>query len=220
VLATLLFILPFGFVGSLSPMMFTEQTLILTTKHGRRDATAYAIGAIFTLLIFTSVLVIFGRAIQLPDNTSLSAGLDLLIGVVMLLAAVLIHRSPDQLTSRSKGRKVPPDLGILGGLGFGVFSMVTNFKALALMVPAAKAIATTGGLLPERIILTVVLVLITSIPAWLPVILTVVAPDLAGRAISAIKRFLDKHGRFLLLLILVVLGVLLVVRGIVELSSG
>lgn len=219
-LAPLLLILPFGFVGSLSPMMFTEQTLILTTKHGRRDATAYAIGAVFTLLVFTSALVLLGRAIQLPDNTSLSAGLDLLLGVAMLLAALLIRRSPDLLTSRSKGRKVPPDLGVIGGLGFGVFSMATNFKALALMVPAAKVIATTGGVLPDRIVLTVVLVAITSAPAWLPLILTVIAPKLARRALAAIKRFLDRHGRFLLLLILVVLGVFLVVRGIVELSSG
>ena len=212
-LGPLLLILPFGFVGSLSPMMFTEQTLILTTRHGRRDATAYAVSAIFILLAFTSAMVLLGRAVQLPDNPSLSAWLDLVIGVVMLLVALSIYRRPDRPTSQAEGRKVPTDLGVFGGFAFGAFSMATNFKALALMVPAAKVISTSGGAFPERVILTVVLVLVASMPAWLPVALTVIDPGLAGRVLTAIKHFLERHGRFLLLLILIVLGAFLVVRG-------
>jgi hypothetical protein len=72
--------------------------------------------------------------------------------------------------------------------------MATNYKALALMLPAAKVIVTSGVDLPERMVLTVVLVLITSIPAWLPVILEVVLPGSMDRIIGAIKHFLDRFG--------------------------
>jgi hypothetical protein len=91
--------------------------------------------------------------------------------------------------------------------------MATNYKALALMLPAAKVIVTSGVDLPERMVLTVVLVLITSIPAWLPVILEVVLPGSMDRIIGAIKHFLDRFGHRILVALLALLGAFLTVRG-------
>lgn len=98
---------------------------------------------------------------------------------------------------------------------FGIFSMVTNFKALALMIPAAKAIVTRAEILPERIVLTVAIVIIASMPAWIPLALTVIAPGSASRMLDAVKGFLARHGRRLLLALLLLAGTALVVRGAV-----
>jgi hypothetical protein len=105
-------------------------------------------------------------------------------------------------------------------LGFGIFAMVTNFKALALMIPAAKAIVTREDLPLERVILVVAVVLIASMPAWLPLALDAIAPGSSGRMLEAIKRFLERHGRRLLLVLLVVIGLALVVRGLVFLTGS
>jgi len=218
VVATFLMMLPYGLVAALSPMMFAEQTLILSARHGRRVASAYAVGAVFTLFGFVSALVFFGRAVELPDDPSLSAWLDIVIGAVMLIAAALIHHHRSRPVPSSTGKKVPSSGHFRAGLGFGVFSMATNFKALALMVPAAKVVVTSASILPERIVLVAVIVVIASIPAWLPLALTAVAPDSAERVLKAIRRFLDRHGRRLVMTLLLLLGTFLMVRGLILLS--
>jgi len=220
VIGTFLLILPYGLIAALSPMMFTEQTLILASRSGKRYATAYAIGAVLTLLGFAFGLVLFGRAIiELPDNPELTAWLDLAIGAVMLVAAAVIHLRRDRPPRPATNRSMPSgDRLTVAFFAFGVFSMLTNFKAVALMIPAAKAIATRAEILPERVVLTVAIVMIASIPAWLPPALTVIAPGSASRMLDAIKGFLARHGRRLLLALLLLAGTALVVRGAVFLA--
>lgn len=194
--------------------MFTEQTLILTTAHGRRAATAYAVAAIAVLMVVASALVLLGRSIDLPNDPSLSAWLELLVGVALLLGAFVVHRKGDD-SPRGHERKPPETIGIGGAFLFGGFSMVTNYKALALMLPAAKVIVTSGSDRPERLILTAVLVLVASTPAWLPVVLDVIAPGLVDRILAAIRHFLERHGHLILMVLLAVLGAFLTVRGAV-----
>lgn len=194
--------------------MLTEQTLILTTAHGKRAATAYALAAVLVLFAFTSVLILLGRSIDLPNDPSLSAWVELGLGMAMLAAvAVLLHRG--DRSPEPKKRKAPHTIGVGGAFLFGAFSMATNYKALALMLPAAKVIVTSGEDLPERMLLTVVLVLITSTPAWLPVVLELVLPGSMDRVLGAIKRFLDRFGHRILLVLLTVLGAFLTIRGAV-----
>ena len=192
--------------------MFTEQTLILTTRHGRRSAAAYAFGAVLVLLIAASALVLLGRSIDIPNDPSLSAWLELVIGVAMLIAALALYRLGDRPARRSdKPLTVSPG----GALFFGVFSMVTNYKALAMMIPAAKLIVTRTEVFPERIVLTLALVLIASVPAWIPVVLAVIAPGGVDRVLGAIRKFLEHYGHRILIVLLVALGLLLTARGAV-----
>lgn len=213
-IGTLLLILPFGVVGALSPMMFTEQTLILTTRHGKRAATAYALAAIAVLMVVASALVLLGRSIDLPNDPSLSAWLELFVGVALLVAALVVHRRGDRSTGRHE-RKPPKTIGVGGAFLFGGFSMLTNYKALALMLPAAKIIVTSGADRPERLILVAALVLVASTPAWLPVVLEVIAPGVVNRVLTAIRHFLEAHGHLILMILLTVLGVFMTIRGAV-----
>lgn len=195
-------------------MMFTEQTLILTTRHGKRAAASYALGAVLVLLVVTSTLVLLGRSIDLPNDPSLSAWLELLIGIAMLIAAVALHRRGNR-SSGQRVRKAPETIGVVGAFLFGAFSMITDYKALALMLPAAKIIVTSGDSQPERMALTVALVLVASAPAWLPVLFALLAPGLVDRVLGAIRHFLERHGHLILLVLLVVLGAFLTLRGMV-----
>lgn len=199
-------------------MMFTEQTLILTTAHGKRAATAYALAAIAVLLVVASALVLLGRSIDLPNDPSLSAWLEMVVGLALLLAAFAVHRRGDRSDSGQE-RRPPKTIGIGGAFLFGGFSMLTNYKALALMLPAAKVIVTSGVDRPERLVLTAVLVLVASTPAWLPVVLQVVAPGLVDRILTAIRDFLERHGHLILELLLAALGAFLTVRGVVLVAA-
>jgi threonine/homoserine/homoserine lactone efflux protein len=201
---TFLLIFPFAFAGALSPMMLTEQTVLLATADGRRAAARYAIGATLVLLFFVGLVTLFGRVIELPSEPTLSASLDILLGAVLLLIAgllVYLRRralQPDDRSDRQRRES----------------SMATNVTTLALVVPAAKIIAASGVDLPGRAILVALLVAIASTPAWLPVALTRVAPGPAERGLDWIRDLIEQRGRQLVVLLLVGLGLFLLVRGI------
>jgi hypothetical protein len=215
VLGTFLLILPFGFAGALSPMMLTEQTLVLATAGGRSAANRYAAAAMLVLFLFTAGLVFFGRAISLPAEPSLSATLDIVLGAGLIAIAGLLHYRGTHLRRRRPHRtSATRSFGAGGAFGFGAFSMATNFTTLALMIPAAKVIAAAGTGLPGRTVLVAVLVVLASAPAWVPVALTRVAPGPAERGLSAVGNLIGHHGRLLIVFALAVLGLFLLIRGI------
>jgi hypothetical protein len=73
VLQVLAVVVPFGLASAVSPVMLIEQTVILAGPDGKRASTRYAAGAALTLLLFVSFLVLFGRAISLPQEPHLDA---------------------------------------------------------------------------------------------------------------------------------------------------
>ena len=216
-LGTFLLIFPFAFAGALSPMMLTEQTVLLATADGRRAAARYALGASLVLLLFVGLVTLFGRAIALPSEPTLSSSLDIALGAVLLLVAALLvylrRRALDPARDLGNSRR-EFSVGPHRALGFGAFSMATNITTLALVVPAAKIIAASGVALSGRVLLVVLLVAIAATPAWLPVALTRVAPGPAERVLDWIRDLIEQRGRQLVVLLLVGLGLFLIVRGI------
>jgi hypothetical protein len=217
VLQVLAFVVPFGLAGAVSPVMLIEETVILASPDGRRAGARYAAGAALTLLLFVSVLVLFGRAISLPQEPHLDATLDIVIGSFLVVFALAIRwRRPREHKEHRARRAMSPR----EALGFGVFSMATNFTTLALVVPAAKEIASSSLDLAGRAVVIAVLVVLASTPAWLPVALTVLAPRAARHGLRTTGDLIEQRGRLLTLLFVAGLGLLLVVRGILRLLGA
>lgn len=201
--------------------MLTEQALVLATPDGRRAATRYALGAVLVLLVFISATVFFGRAISLPAEPSLSATLDIVLGIMLTLLAFVIHRFRRSSRTEGSGEEVAMEtrkrqvFGTKGAFAVGAFSMTTNFTTLALMIPAAKIIAASGDVLPARATLVAVLVVLASTPAWLPVALVRMAPGPAESLLGWIGDFISRRGRALIVGAVAALGIFLIIRGTV-----
>lgn len=212
--SVLALVIPLAFAGAISPVMLTEQTVLLAGRDGRRVAGCYAIGVSGTLLALLSALVLFGRSIALPEEPRLSASLDVVLGSLLVLTAgVLRSRRPHTPKPRkSRDHELSPSQA----LGFGVFSMATNFTTLALMVPVAKEIAASDLDVPARLIVLCIVVLVAALPAWLPLAMTLVAPSPTHRALEALAGFIDTRGRLVTVLLLTAVGLFLVARGIVH----
>jgi Sap, sulfolipid-1-addressing protein len=217
VLKVLAFVVPFGLAGAVSPVMLIEQTVILAGPDGKRAGRGYAAGAALTLLLFVSVLVLFGRAISLPEAPHLDATLDIVIGALLVALALALRRRRPREHKEHPARR---ELGLREAVGFGVFSMATNFTTLALVVPAAKEIASSSLYPAGRAAVVAVLVVLASAPAWLPVALAAVAPGAAERGLLALGDLIERRGRLLTVLFLAGLGLLLVVRGILRLLGA
>ena len=218
-LEVLILIIPFGLAGAVSPVMLIEQTVLLAGKDGRRVGRRFAAGGFLVMTAWITLLVLFWRAIYLPEEPRLDASLDLIIGLLLILVALVIRHGRNRRPGKEKPGTTRSGLGPRAAFGFGAFAMATNFTTIALVVPGAKAIASGDIDLPERAVLVLVLATIVSTPAWLPVALTAVAPGPAQRGLRAIGEFIQNYGRRLTVILVGALGLLLVVRGILHIAG-
>lgn len=216
VLGALVIIVPLAVAGAISPVMLAEQTVLLSRRDGRRTGSIYAMGAVITLLVLVVAMVVLGRAFRLPTEPRLSQSLDLVVGAVLLGLAGLVIALGRRRQVPSTTRRTHPRVA-QAALPFGVFSMATNVTTLALMVPAAKVISSADVGLLGRTVLITVLVSIAAVPAWGPVVLTMVAPDVGKRALNALHHLITRWGRMVIVLASAGAGLFFVTRGAVRL---
>ena len=210
----LVVLVPLGLAAAVSPVMLTEQTVLLTGPEGRRTGVLYAAGTAAVLVVLVGAILLVGQSVSLPRTPTLDASLDLWIGGLLLALAVAlcVWRPRSRAGRRPHERMGPP-----AAFAFGVFSMATNITTLALVVPAGKEIAASHVPLWEGLIAAVLLVALGCLPAWGPVALESAAPETAGTLLERLERLIHRHGRLLVVLLVAAAGAFLVIRGIVRL---
>jgi hypothetical protein len=213
----LMLIVPIGFAAALSPMLLTEQTVLLAGNDGRQLASRFAIGTMLVVVVYLTALVAWGHAIALPERPTLSATMDIVAGVILVVVAVILRRRHPR---EHRARPARHEMGPTAALGFGVFSMATNFTTLAILLPGAKDIAASSLNMVGRIALIAVLVGLATMPAWIPLATTRIAPGTAERALVAIGNLIARYGRTIVVILIAVLGVVLVGRGILRIAGA
>ena len=222
VLAALAVVIPLGLGGAISPVMLTEQAVLLAAPDGGRAGVRYAAGVVLTTLVIVVAIVLFGHAISLPTEPHLDATLDLVLGLVLVNLAVLVL-----VTGRRRGgspsRKGADDRSASGSrqaraaFAFGVFAMATNVTTLALIAPAAKEISTADIEIAAEAVLILVLVGLVSMPAWVPVALTRVAPGPSRRGLAGVSEQIARRGRGFTVGLLSAAGLFFIGRGLIRL---
>ena len=224
-LATLAVVIPLGLGGAVSPVMLTEQTVLLAGPAGGRAGLRYAAGVVSTALVIVVAIVLFGRAISLPTEPHLDATLDLVLGLVLVNVAALVLVS-GRRRAGSVGRRDGAERGASGSrraraaFALGVFAMATNVTTLALIAPAAKEISRADVELAAEAVLVVVLVGLVSMPAWVPVVLTRVGPGPSQRGLAAVRDQITRRGRGFTVGLLGAAGLFFIGRGLVRLLGG
>lgn len=213
----LLVLVPLGLAASVSPVMLTEQTVLLAVPGGRRAGLLYAAGAATVLVLLVAAVLVMGRSLSLPTAPHLDATLDLVVGGALVALALAVHLVPAR--ERQPSRRGTRQLGPAAALGFGVFSMGTNVTTLALVVPAAKEIAAASVPTWGRLLASALLVALACLPAWGPVLLVTAAPTAAGRFLGRVEDLLHRRGRLLAVLLVGGAGLLLVGRGVIRLAA-
>jgi len=217
VLHLLLVLVPLALASSVSPVMLTEQTVLLAGPQGRRSGQLYAVGTATVLLVLVGGIVVLGQSLSLPATPHLNASLDLVVGALLLVLAMALrvwHPRNHSTERRARERMSPP-----AAYAFGVFSMATNVTTLALVVPAAKEIAASELAAWEGVVAAALLVAAACVPAWGPVALVAGAPDTADVLLGRVATLIQRHGRLMVVLLVAAAGTFLVVRGIVRLAG-
>lgn len=214
----LVVLLPLALAAAVSPVMLTEQAVILSAPDGRRPAWLYAAGTAAVLSALVGVVVTAGQSLSLPQAPRLDASLDLVVGLVLLALALVLWGWKRDRPARAK----PPrdEMSLSRAFGFGAVSMATNVTSLALVVPAAKEIASSDLALGWCVVAAALLVAVVCLPAWAPVAATALAPAVAERLLTRLHDLIDQHGRALVVLLVAGAGTFLVLRGVVRLAAG
>lgn len=199
-------LVPVALAAGVSPMMFSEQLLLLGTSDGRRAGRRYLAGTATVLAVLIAAVVTLGGSLALPHAPTLSAGLDVVLGLTLLAVAVLVH------LRRPRPRRRKNTRGSQAAFGFGVFSMATNFTTLPLVVAAAKNIASSGVSVFWQVIAVLILLVGACLPAWLPLVIDRL-PE-GRRILDSISQGLEKHDKTITVAALAIVGVLLTVKGV------
>jgi hypothetical protein len=95
--------------------------------------------------------------------------------------------------------------------------MATNVTTLALIAPAAKEISRTDVEIAAEAVLVLVLVALVTMPAWVPLAATRVAPGPSQSALAAVRDQIARRGRGFTVGVLSAAGLFFVGRGLIRL---
>jgi threonine/homoserine/homoserine lactone efflux protein len=219
----IMIVLPLGLSAAVSPVMLSEQVVVVGGPGGRRAGTLYALGTVLVLVPVIVAVALLGRSVGLPSAPHLDATADIVLGVLLLGAALGVarvhrHPAPDPHPERAPSEPERGPMSPRVALGFGVVSMATNFTTLTIVVVAVKDVVAADKPVAESVVALAVLLVLATAPAWLPVLLSAL-PGHANAALAAISGVVSRHGRQLAVLVLIAVGAFLVIRGVVHLAG-
>ncbi|GAB2511580.1 hypothetical protein CATRI_09540 [Corynebacterium atrinae] len=199
-------LIPMTLAAAVSPMMLSEQLLLLSGQNGRRSARAYAAGSAVVLVVLIALVQTIGASLELPKAPKLSAGMDIGLGLVLLgLALFFLRHKPKPKEHKKHG------LSARDAFGFGVFAMATNFTTMPLVIAASKDVSASGVSVIWMALALLFLLAGACLPGWGPLLLS--RSREGQRALEKIAHIFEKYSRSL-----VVAGLLL--GGVIFLSKG
>jgi Sap, sulfolipid-1-addressing protein len=212
----------FALLAAISPVALFVASAYLASGNPRRASLFYLAGAaVMTVIMGIVVLVILhAGGFNQPRQRQPRYGLRLGLGVLALGAALFVARRRPKpakkgqqqdkgLIWRMVGRPGPLAAFLVGVV---VFGPSVNFVAAMQVIATSRASAALTAVAMSLV------VIITVMSVWLPLVCHLVAPDRTTLALRTVEAWLHVHGRVLLVIALAGAGIVLVISGIVGLA--
>jgi Sap, sulfolipid-1-addressing protein len=207
----------FAVLASISPTALFVMAVFLGSGNPRLTALAYVAGA-FVMTIVMAIVVLYvlrTTGLNLPRNHDPRYEFRLALGVLALGGAAFLAR---------RKRPVAPDPAKQSqGLMARLVSMprprtafaagVLLFAPSATFIAAVQVPATARAAVPETALTLVIIILLTCMVVWLPLLGFLAAPDKTTRWLKMVNDWLRGHGKKLAVYALALGGVVLVING-------
>lgn len=223
-----------AFAAALNPTLLGATTVMLLLDHPKRLLLGYLLGAMMTSLTLGMVIVFVldgSSGATSTGRSTISPATDLALGGLLLVVASLIR--PGRTSSETgrlaerrrrraekKGQKGPPRWQQALSKG----TARTTFVIGALLtLPGASYliglshIADEHASTPATVGLIVGFNLIMLILIELPLLAYTLAPDRTPEDVDRFKAWFNRHSRALGFRVALVIGVLLILKGLIEL---
>jgi Sap, sulfolipid-1-addressing protein len=208
---------------ALSPAALLVVAVFLGSATPRRTGILYLAGAITMTAVMATVVFIALRAGHLytPHQHKTRYGLRLGLGVLLLAAGLYVRRRGPRardpvkeqqgLIARMTATPGPKAAFIVGIL---VYSPSLTFVA------AVQIVATSKASVAYSVLALIVVIAITVLCVWLPLVLYLLMPERTGHLLTSFSGWLRGHGQLLLVGALIAGGVLLTLNGILGLTGA
>lgn len=219
----------FAVLASISPTALLVMAVFLSSANPRTTALMYVTGALLMTAVMAVALLIILRAVGLnqPWARVPRYELRLGLGILALAAAAFVARrrrrepEPDEVPDPS--RKMA---GLLARLtaqprpGTAFAAGVILFAPSATFIAAVQVVATSNAALPVTVLALSMVVILTVLVVWLPLVTFLAAPEATGQRLAVLNAWLRENGRTILIGGLVIGGVVLVINGAAGLAGG
>ena len=219
----------FALLAAILPAALLAMAVFLGSDNPRRTALLYFVGAVVMTLVMALTVLLVLRATHLnqPRHHTPRYGLRLGLGILALALAGLLtlrrkRRGPDPDPAGGDVKQKKP--GFMDRLlarprpvmaflvGLVVFTPSPSFIA------AVQVIATADASIWVTVAAMAIVITLTMLLVWLPLIAYFVAPEATTRALHRANAWLVAHGQTLFVGCCAVAGLALVVDGAVGLS--
>jgi hypothetical protein len=214
----------FALLAAVSPTALLVMAVLLGADNPRRTALLYVTGAlIMTVAMAVAVLfVLRATGLNAPREHAPRYGLRLGLGVIALAVSVYVSRRKPPAAASGDGEPKRP--GLVTRLTSSPSPRTAFVLGLLLFAPSAtfiaavQVIATANEGVPVTVAAVIVVVILTVLIVWLPLLGYLAFPEATTRALQAANEWLRVRGRVLVIGALWIAGVVLVVNGALGLS--
>jgi len=212
----------FALLATISPTALLVMAVWLASANPRRMALLYVSGAVLmTVAMAVAVLIVIRAAgLNLQRGHDPRYGLRLGLGVLALAGAAVVMLRKRPRPDAGQQRQGFLDRLISQPSPRAAFvSGVLLFAPGATFIAAVQVVATSDASTPVIVFALVVVVVITPVVVWLPLVGYLAAPEATSRRLAMLNAWLRAHGRTVVIYALGVAAAVLIVDGALGLAG-
>jgi hypothetical protein len=218
--------LPLAFTAALNPTLLTATMVMLLASEPRRLMSGFLLGA-YTISISLGLVIAFtleGTSAVTTTQHTLSPVADIVLGVLLVVVAYVLHRGRDRGRRRERAdeakeprwRKMLDEGSPRTAFAVGLLLTLPGASYLAGMSRIGKA----GASVPATALSVVLFCVIMLLLLELPLLGFAVAPDATRRAVGRFVEWVTVNGRTVAVRGALLIGALLVLRGVIALLAA
>lgn len=216
----------FAVLAAISPTALLVMAIFLGSANPRTTALFYVAGAMLMTVAMAVVVLVVVRTAGLdqPREREPMYGLRVGLGVLSLASALVVARRrrepPEPVSDQPAAQGFISRLTARPRPGTAFITGVILFAPSATFIAAVQVIATAKAAVAVTALALVLVVIITGLVVWLPLLTYLGAPEATDRTLKRLNGWLREHGRMILTYALAVGGIALVLNGALGLASG
>lgn len=212
-------VLPLAIGIAISPVPIIAVILMLMSGRARENASAFLVGWLLGLTAVVAVVLVIGGAagIDSGSGSTLGSVVAIALGIVLL---VLGARQWQKRPAPGEASELPAWMQTIDELQptraflLGALLSGVNPKNLSLAIGAAIVMGSAALDLPALVVAVVVFVLLASASIIVPVVYALTGGESAASTLDSWRVWLTEHNATVMTVLLVVIGVVLVGRGL------
>jgi threonine/homoserine/homoserine lactone efflux protein len=208
-------LIPLALVIALSPLSIIPAVLVLHTPRAKPASLLYLVGWVLALAVLTAIFVeVSGLTGNLSSPPKWASYLRIVVGAALIVFGII------RWVNRKKSPHMPKWMTQLGNVTpvkagiMGAALAVINPKVLFICAAAGLAIGTTGIGSPAVWLAVAYFVAIAASTVALPVLSYAVSGERLQEPLNRLKEFMEKHNAALVAGILIIIGLLVLYKGI------